>query len=203
MKRRMVLVSLFLVSAFVIVGCAPGGVTKDYSADSVVKMGGRTLQGKIYFAGDKWRTEYMAYGKKAVSIVRTDKNVVWNLMPGQKTYMEVKLEPQQVRGMTEKMPGEIERKKVGKENVSGIMCDKYKVTFKISEKSQPSSFYQWLSSDKIPVKSSAVDGSWYTLLKNIKKGKQPASLFELPAGYKKFEMPKMPAVPRMPKIPNY
>ena len=134
-----------------------------------------------------------------ISIIRADKKIVWNLMPGRKTYMEMKLGAKEMQGMTQKMPGGIERKKVGKEKVSGILCDKYKITFKTTERAKPSTLYQWLSSDKIPVKSAAADGSWYTQLKNIKKGKQPASLFELPAGYKKFVMPKMPNIPGMPK----
>lgn len=201
--NKMFWFSLFLVSVFVIVGCAPTAVTKEYSADSVVKAGGRTLSGKMYFGENKWRTEYTQYGKKMISIIRADKGIMWILMPGQKTYMEQKVGAKELQGMTEKMPGEIERKKVGKEKVSGILCDKYKITFKITERAKPSTLYQWLSSDKIPVKSAAADGSWYTQLKNIKRGKQPASLFELPAGYKKFVMPKIPKMPRMPKIPKF
>ncbi len=193
MGKRMVWVSLFLVSVFVIVGCAPGGVTKDFSADSVAKFGGQRMSGKIYFAGDKWRFEGTREGQKFITIVRTDKNVMWMLMPSQKMYMQFKVDPDQLLGKTDKMPGEIERKKVASETVNGIPCDKYKVAYKLTEKAKPMSAYLWLSRDKIAVKSAAIDGSWSSEYKNIKRGKQPASLFELPAGYKKFEIPKMPA----------
>jgi hypothetical protein len=192
MGKRVFWFSLFLVSILVVVGCAPMGATREYSADSVVKMGGRIMKGKIYFAGNKWRTEYKQYGKKGISIVRTDKNVMWNLSPDQKMYLEMKIGGQELQGMTEKMPGEIERKKVGGESVNGIPCDKYKITYKLTETSPTIVCYQWLSRDKIPVKTAGADGSWSTELKNIKRGKQSSSLFEVPSGYKKFEMPKMP-----------
>ena len=195
MDKRVFWFSLFLVSALVMVGCAPTA-TREYSADSVVKMGNMTMRGKIYFAGNKWRTEYTRAGMKGISIVRADKNVMWHLMPDRKMYMEIKLEAKDLMGMTEKMPGEIERKKVGTERVSGIPCDKYKVTYKLTETGSPLSSYLWISKDKIIVKSAGTDGSWYTILSNIKRGKQPASLFQLPAGYKKFEMPKMPGMPK-------
>ena len=182
---------VMLVLALGIVGCAPTGVTKGYSADIVVKQWRAPMSGKMYFAGDKSRTEYIVDGKKAINIVRADKNVLWILSPDQKTYMEMKISGKELIGMMEKMPGEIERKKVGTEKVSGIPCDKYRITYKLTEKDAPITFYEWLSRDKISVKSAAVDGSWYTLLKNIKRGRQPASLFEVPSGYKKFEMPRM------------
>ena len=190
MGKRAFWASWFLVSILLIVGCAPAGVTKDFSADTMASFGGRTIRGKIYMSGDKWRMESSQGGKKAVTIVRADKNVMWMLMPGQKMYMEFKPEADQLMGRTEKLPGEIERKKVGSEKVSGIPCDKYKVTYKPHPKAKQMSAYMWLSRDKIPVKSAAIDGSWHSKYDNIKRGKQPASLFELPAGYKKFEMPR-------------
>lgn len=193
MVKRMLLVSLVsMVSVFTAVGCAPTAVTKEFSADSVAKFGGRTIRAKIYFAGDKWRMEAKHAGEKAITVVRADKNVMWMLMPGQKMYMEFKLEADQLLGKTDKMPGEIERKKVGSEKINDILCDKYKVTYKLTDTAKSTSAYMWISKDKIPVKSAAVDGSWSSEYKNIKKGRQPASLFELPAGYKKFEMPKIP-----------
>ena len=103
----------------------------------------------------------------------------------------MKTDPEQTMGKTSEMPGEIERKKIKSETVNGIPCDKYKVTYKLTETAKPTSAYMWISKDKIAVKSAAIDGSWSSEYKNLKRGKQAASLFEIPAGYKKFEMPKM------------
>ena len=199
MNKKVFWLSLFLVSIFVMVGCAPT-VSKGFSADYVMKSGDMTMKGKIYFAGDKWRTESKGfvpgtpgYGKPVITIAREDKSVSWIIMPDQKMYMERKMDVAELKGYLVKMPGEIERKKVGSQKVSGIMCDKYKVTFKFYEKAPSQIVYQWLSRDNIPVKTVAADGSFSSLYKNIKRGKQPASLFKLPAGYKKFEIPEMPS----------
>ena len=49
--------------------------------------------------------------------------------------------------------------------------------------------FQWIiPRSNFPVKSAAADGSWTLEYKNIKSGKQPASLFKIPAGYKKFSL---------------
>ncbi|MEA3493968.1 MAG: DUF4412 domain-containing protein [Candidatus Margulisiibacteriota bacterium] len=195
MFRKMI--GFSLVSVFVMVsilGCAGPSATKEFSADMVMKFGGMTQRGKIYVANNKWRTDMTVYGKKATSIIRADKKTVWSLMPGQKTYMEMKYTEDKSRGLTTKMPGEMNRKKVGSGKVNGVMCDKYKITYKSGGKSE--TVYQWLSKDMIPVRTKTADGSWMVEYKNIKRGKQPASVFELPAGYKKFKMPKIPGIPK-------
>jgi hypothetical protein len=71
------------------------------------------------------------------------------------------------------------------------MCDKYQITQDVG--GRKTVIYQWISKDYLfPIKSAAADGSWSTEFKNFKPGKQPASLFELPAGYKKFKVPEIP-----------
>jgi hypothetical protein len=112
-------------------------------------------------------------------------------MPQQKMYMVQKLDPKQVVSMSGRVPGEIKREKMGSEKVNGIMCDKYKVTYKPADKAPEMSVFQWMSKDNMPIKSAAIDGSWSSEMKNVKIGAQPAKLFELPDGYKKFELPKM------------
>ena len=195
MFRKMIGLSMVSVLvAVVLLGCAGPSATKEFSADTVMKFGGMTQNGKIYVSNNKWRTDMNVYGKKMTSIIRADKKTIYTLMPGQKMYMEMKYSEDKVRGLKTKMPGEMNRKKVGAEKVNGVMCDKYAVTYKSGGKS--GTVYQWISKDMIPVKSMAADGSWSAEYKNIKKGKQPAAVFELPAGYKKFQMPKIPGMPK-------
>jgi hypothetical protein len=197
MSKKTVAVSLaFTVLLLVFAGCGGPSATKDFSAEIVTKAGGRTQGGKIYMSGDKWRMDVSAYGQKSTMIVRADKKVVYLLMPSQKMYMEQKYTEEHKRGMSDMTKagpdaGEVESQKVGAEKVSGIMCDKYKITYKAG--GRKTTVYQWVAKDYLfPLKSAAADGSWSTQFKDFKPGKQPASLFELPAGYKKFEMPKMP-----------
>ncbi|MBU0671910.1 MAG: DUF4412 domain-containing protein [Candidatus Margulisbacteria bacterium] len=193
MARKLLAVLLVLsVLVIGILGCATKpGVPKQFSAENVMKAGERTMTSILYFGGDKWRVESQVFGQNSIVIVRTDKKVMWNLMPDKKMYMEMKLDPKQAISNGMKFPGEIKRKKVGSGQVNGIACDKYEITYKPNEKSPEASVYQWLSKDNVPVKTTAIDGSWSSEYKNIKVGRQPDPLFNLPAGYKKFAMPKM------------
>ena len=159
----------------------------NFSADQTVY--GKNMpqmSSKLYFGDNKFRVESSVSGMTSIMITRTDKKVSWMIMPGQKMYSENKIDPKQLVATGNKMPNE-KREKLGRENVNGINCDKYKVTYKDSNVS--SSVYIWQSSDGIPVKTQAIDGSWTSEMKNISKGAINASLFEIPAGYSK--MPSM------------
>ena len=112
-------------------------------------------------------------------------------MTGEKMYMEMPIDLSQKPKVEEKFEGEIERKQVGTETIDGHPTKKYLITYKVSNKQDQ--VYQWMATDiNFPVKTAAVDGSWMQEFKNIKMGSQPDSLFEVPAGYQKIQMPQMP-----------
>ena len=190
MKKRFIIFDLIAVSLVLLaIGCGGPSGMPEFSADSVSGFSGRTQKAKLYFSNNKWRMESEAYGRKTITIVRADKKVMWILMPDQKMYMEQKISDEHMVGRTEKIPGELERKKVGSEKVNGYPCSKYKVTYKIQGMPENTVVYQWITKNNLPIKTAAPDGSWYSEYKNIKIGKQPDSLFELPAGYKIFKLP--------------
>lgn len=197
---------------FLCLFCFTGlALAQEFSAESVMKMKGQPERiSKIYFSRDKWRIEGPAGDQYSATIYRADKKVVWILMPKQKTYMEQPIKPQDLTSRADKVQNETERKLLGKETVNGISCDKYRVSFKADGKVQ--SIYQWIG-DGMVVKSTAVDGSWSSELRNIKKGRQKDPLFDIPAGYRKFNLPQFKRnpfqetpfqggqdVPRMPGI---
>ncbi len=183
-KRLFLLVALMIAVMFGI------SIAAEFSADMVSVSKGQTMNSKVNFGTDKWRSEFQKEGTKMITIVRADKNVVWMVMPAQNSYMEMALTNEHKMGMTKKAPGEISRKKLGAETVNGMVCDKYEVTY--TNKEGTTKMYQWLSTrDMIPVKSQAADGSWSMEMKNIKTGKQPISLFSVPAGYSKMSLPGM------------
>ena len=187
MFKRMVLTAL--------VSCALIGtvLALEYSAEIVTRTKGMTMTSKMYFSGDKIRSESEQAGRKMISIIRMDKKVSWSLMPVQKMYMEMAMpDDKMMMGMTEKAPGQVERKKIGREKVNGVDCDKYLVTSIDKTTGKKSSVYMWLSGDNIPMRTAAIDGSFVSEIKNFSKGPQPASLFEVPAGYKKQVMPAIP-----------
>lgn len=73
--------------------------------------------------------------------------------------------------------------KVGNDTVNGRSVVKYEGT-----NAEGKSGKAWLDPKlRFPVKWEESDGSGWEL-QNIKEGTQPANLFEIPAGYKKFDM---------------
>ena len=188
MQHRIISVVLVVViSIFLFGGIA---VAQDFSADMVSTTKAGVSTGKIFVAKEKTRMETL----QTIIITRIDKNVVWILMPAQRMYMEQPLKPENVVATTDKMPGEIERKLVGKETVGGKRTDKYRIVYTAADKKE--AIFQWIAADSgFPIKSAAVDGRWTIEYKNLKTGKQPDSLFEIPTGYQKFSL----GVPVMPE----
>jgi hypothetical protein len=161
----------------------------EFSADQITKHNGEGITSKIYMKDKKFRTELKE--QPGYTIIREDKNVVWIVMPKEKSYMEMSFNPTQKPMVDGKFTGEISRNLIGSENVNGHTSDKYKVTYKEGNKVQK--VYQWIAKDiDFPIKTAAVDGSWSSEFKNIKMDKQPDNLFEVPSGYKKKSIPSMP-----------
>ncbi|MBW2038770.1 MAG: DUF4412 domain-containing protein [Deltaproteobacteria bacterium] len=191
MKKR-ILSSLGILLA-VVIGIfvfSSSSIAVEFSADMILKQRGETLTGKVYVKGDKIRQEFLQRGEKQVIILRMDKNVVWNLMPEEKIYMEMsslggaandpKIE-QKIKDMAEK-------RYLGKEKVSGYVCEKYQYIY--HDKST-GTVTQWFSKKlNYPIKAEHKAPSHYmfTEYKNIKEKKVLDSLFEIPAGYRKLSM---------------
>jgi hypothetical protein len=160
----------------------------DFSSDMVTTASGQKHTSRIYTQGKKIRME--SPGQPGYNVVRGDKNVMWMVMPEQKAYMEMKIDPARHPRTEEKVQGEVSRKLIGPETVDGRATDKYEITYK--DKDNTTKMYQWMARDiKFPVKMAAVDGSWTVEYKNIKMASQPDTLFEVPAGYEKMGMPNM------------
>jgi len=165
---------------------------QEFSADVLIKSKAGAFNGKTFVTKEKTRVEV----QQSVTITRLDKKVIWILIPQQKMYMEQSVKPGNITATGGKMPGEIERTLVGKETIDGKKTGKYKVICKVGN--QKMTVFQWLvTGSDIPVRTSAEDGSWTMEYTNLKVGKQPDSLFEIPAGYQKFTytMPAMPSGP--------
>jgi hypothetical protein len=192
-----------VVSVFVLAGVAPAA---EFSADVVTTGAGGGMKGKIYLKGGNMRQEVAGApaGKAGVTIFRADKRVTWLLQPAQRTYREIRGSG----GMHD--PGwekEVEKlavkKSLGTDMMNGQLCDKYLFIYR--DKST-GTMTLWVSKRlKFPVKTVAKSarGSMTMECKNIREGRLPDSLFEVPAGYKKMEMPAMPPGMRgMPGMPH-
>ena len=177
----------------------------EFSADIVdLQKGGTTTPTKIYFAKDKIRIESQnssAHGGGAV-IVNFATQTSMVLMAQQHMYMEVPAQSQAQRqsyagaffrtGDVENACGDWQKiasnqtstcRKVGNESVNGRSAVKYEATNKSGDVSQ-----FWLDPKlRFPVKWQGKNSGGE--LRNIQEGTQPASLFEVPAGFTKMQMP--------------
>lgn len=176
----LLILNIFAISVF----------AQEFSADMVTKSKGITTKSKLFVTKEKTRVEMpdQKSGKVTVIITRVDKKVSWILMPGN-LYMEQAYKTENTAVTKDKMSGEVERKHMGKEKINGVDTDKYKIT--IVQKDVKSILFAWFDKDGFPVKTADEKETWSSEYLNMKKGKQSASLFEIPNGYTKFTMPKM------------
>jgi hypothetical protein len=165
----------------------------EFSADVVSTRGGNSMTSKMFIKDKKVRMD--GQGPQGYSIMRGDKEVVWMVTPAQKSYMEMKVDPARKPKVDEKVEGEVSRKLIGSETIDNHPTQKYEVTY--TTKGKTVKMYQWMATDiKFPIKTAAIDGSWTTEYRNIKIGGQSDSLFEVPSGFTKTQMPTMPGMPK-------
>ena len=160
--------------------------------------------GKIYFAKDKVRFESTNKDPRSggVVIMNLTTQTTTVLMNQQHMYMD--LSPQMASQRTAYnffRTGDVEAAcsdwmqlpqnkggschKVGNETVNGRSTVKYEGTNAKGETGDV-----WLDPKlRFPVKWEGKNGSWE--LRDIQEGSQPSSLFEVPAGYTKFDMGSM------------
>ncbi|MEE8574176.1 MAG: DUF4412 domain-containing protein, partial [Thermodesulfobacteriota bacterium] len=176
----------------------------EYSAERVMKMEGRLFNQTVYHAPGKERGETEFRGQKSIMIIRTDKELFWTLMPMQKMYMEHPIEKAK-EGRMSIYDVDVKFTELGKETINGMKTTKSKVT-SVDGRGVSSEGIMWMTGDGIVVRyemrakgaggaGASAPAPMVMELKNLKIGKQPASLFEIPAGYQKFTMPSIPGMP--------
>ena len=167
-----------------------GEVKTPFSADALVNTEQNQATSHVYYSPGMVRDDMDMGGQKMTSIQRYDLGKVWILM-GPGMYMEQKI------GESAQAPEYklVERTELGKDTVNGMDTTKYKTVYE-----GPDGRFAgitWFTDDNIAVKGDIVSESkgenqriLFTL-SNLKRGKQPASLFELPKGARRFDIPNM------------
>ncbi len=176
----------------------------EFSAELVdLLKPGAPSQGKIYFAKAKMRIESQSSARTGGAVIvnfATQTSMV--LMAERHMYMEMPAQAQSQRmaytaaffqtGDVENACGDWQKigshqgsscHKVGSETINGRSTVKYETTNASGDVG-----HFWLDPKlRFPVKWDGKNNSGE--LRNIQEGTQPASLFEAPAGFTKFEMP--------------
>ncbi len=170
-----------------------------FSADMKMHAkGGDDMSGKFFFAGQKMRMDMDAHGRTMSTITDLATKKSFVLMHDQKMYMEQNLNHPMGRGprMPEIKPYDpanpcanepgVTCRKIGTEMVNGRSCEKWEFTKNGAKESTV-----WIDQKlHFPIKTVHEDGTSMELT-NIKDGAPPASTFDIPAGYQKFDMGNM------------
>jgi hypothetical protein len=196
-SRTLCFAALMLSASFVL-------AQAEFSAEIVdLQKPGTPSTAKIFFAKDKMRIESQttsAHGAGAV-IINFGTQTSMVLMPQQHMYMEMPMQAQSQRmtftgsffqtGDVENACGDWQKigghqdstcHKVGSETVNGRSTVKYETANASGDVG-----YFWLDPKlRFPVKWQGKNSGE---LRNIQEGTQPASLFEVPAGFNKMVMP--------------
>ena len=173
-KKIFILFNLFILTAAF-------AIADDFSADVFIKSERAEFRGKCFYTEKKVRIDT----GETISITRLDKNLLWLLIPEREIYVESPLPYSSGPVIEGKIPGEISRQLIREEGINGQLAKKYRIEYLVGNKTMV--VYAWLADNlKIPIKVVSEDGSWYKEHTNIKKGRQPDDLFEIPAGYQKF-----------------
>ena len=168
----------------------------EFSADLIIDNPEGKFTGKVYVKEKKIRQEILKEGMKQIIILRLDKEVTWTLMPEGKMFMEIPSAGEEATDpeIEKKIKDMAEKKSLGKEKVGGYVCEKYQYIY--HDKSL-GILTQWLSKRlNYPIKTEYKTPEYYMLTeyKSIKEERIPDSLFEIPSGYQKMQIPMMPGM---------
>jgi uncharacterized protein DUF4412 len=171
-----------------------------FSADIIMHSQRGDMIGKFFSSPTKTRMDMQTPGGSVSNITDMPGKKFYLVMHDRKMYMENDLSKPNPMARGPKAP-EVKAfdpanpcsnregstcKKVGTETVNGRSCDKWEFSKdgKLDET-------EWIDRKlHIAVKSVRTDGSGFEF-QNIKEGALPASTFDLPAGYQKFDMGNM------------
>ncbi|MDE3136961.1 MAG: DUF4412 domain-containing protein [Acidobacteriota bacterium] len=171
-------------------------VRKPFTADMVVtsaRQNGQTLHGRMYAGNQAMRMDLeMEPGMDTSTIVRFDKKVVWMLMPGEQRYMEMPITPRAGMMATLHNSGvKYELRDLGAVKVGSYSCEKYRVHW--TDQGQNGSGFVWVASTGTVkgfiVRAEDEKTGATNEYHNIQPGEPSASLFDLPAGYEKMDLP--------------
>ncbi len=193
------LTRLFLSLALTAAMLPPAGsalaverVNVEYSADQIIESEEGAMKSRIYSTPTKERREMSQGGAVMMMITRHDKKVSWTLMPEDKMYMEAPgNQPSQDK--SDLSAYQIEQTQMGEETINGMVMKKSKIVMTGNDGTKMGGF-MWATKEGILAKidAIAVEKGQKARFKmeqtNIKIGKQPAELFEIPAGFEKMDM---------------
>lgn len=162
-----------------------------FTADMVTTESGVTVTNKFYSENPFYRMDIEEEGQEGYVIVNRTEGVTKVVMPAEQMYMEMSSTgmmsmSNDVFQSIEKQKEQYETNLVGSESINGYECEKYEV---LIDGSVVSTY--WQSADiEYPIKVvSGANSEMVMELKNITEGDVDDSMFQIPDGYTKMDMP--------------
>ncbi|MHB1457445.1 MAG: DUF4412 domain-containing protein [Armatimonadota bacterium] len=158
---------------------------------------------KLYVKGHLVRREELNSVGKEICIMNSDKNIIWILTPGNKSYTEQHVGKNEPKTFLEYLKtAKPAFRKAGTEKIAGYMCEKY-TSNDIKNKVFRTVYFSpklgvpLKDDSKRPVKfnSKIVNIRIINVLSNINEVPQDDSYFTIPAGYKKVVSSLAPRKP--------
>ncbi len=178
-----------LAAALILLTLPLRGLAAEFTANMVLKDGGKTMPGKIYVKGDKMRQEFIDEHGQSVTIVRKDKKVIWVIMPWEKAYVEMPL-GKELPGQFLQLPANcLKKRKVCTEMVSGYPTERYQVTVPGDQFGPVIQTFWVCEKLGLPLKMDCKEKKFSVEYKDIKEGQVPDKLFEPPPGFQKVTNP--------------
>lgn len=150
------------------------------------------MQGPAAWARDRERREFIMDGASVVMIIRRDRNLMWNLFPDTKMYVEMSLDDPKQDDGDDLADYVIEQAdNVGSETINGVATTRSKMVMRHPNGEKLGGFF-WRTDDGILMKMDALavekdsKARIKLELSDLVVGTQDPTLFELPAGYSKM-----------------
>lgn len=146
------------------------------------------MTGRVYSDGQSIRVESGATPSPTlVTFIRLDSGLAQNLNFQQKVFAEYPYGSAADAQFVRYMPAaEVHSEQLGVELVGNQECEKVRVTSMYRGQAYKSIEWRSKALLGLVVKRQGADGTWVAEYKHIKIADQPASLFELPAGYSRI-----------------
>lgn len=178
-----------LISVLAVIIIFSTAAMADFSADMVNTSSHGTMKGKIYstgqngYGGKLIRMDVSTQGQNNIMLIDNEKKTFYMLMPEQKMYMKQKYEPNK---------GTIE-KPASKTFIRNDKFDGHSVKVYKAKTNNNEATIIWEATDlnNFPVKIELPDENAVTEYRNASTKPVNKSMFEVPAGYKVFDMSGM------------
>ena len=161
-----------------------------YAATRIVRLDGREFATQVNHTRLRERISANVSGVDVTVILRSDRNIAWQLMPQMGIYAEA-----DVSGMD--TPANIRivsSEPLGEETVAGQSAMKYRAVFQTRNGGQHQGFF-WQNKAGVHVKQQfpVTDRNGRTRqveleLRDLKVGAQDPALFEVPGDYRRFDV---------------